>query len=422
MLLFALAGCGTSSRDAHGRRHTLIVAVGADEYGLSLNRDRLGRYPLNANLCDPLVRLAADFTVAPALAAHWSAQPGNTVRFVLRPAVTFSDGTPLDTRAVSYTLGLIARAHSDFSGLTDSSVHVVDDSTVDITPGRVNRRLPEQLVHPTYALLAPGSDPTRRPVCTGPFRLGEYLARDRLTVVRNARFRGTPARLDSLIFRFIPDEATRLLALRSGEVDLIVDDRRSSATALARVPGLRVVTAPTGAVVVLFMNLNGAAPYQQLRNLAVRRAVAQAIDRHALVEHVLGGRDRASAVSTVNPPSVLGSHAALVHGVPHDSSAAVRALGPRRRTMTLIANPSAVDRGTMEFVQAQLASVGIDAHVESLDAAAYEQRLNSGAFDLDLETPSQNDANPAFLLALRWYSRSGTRSVAFTPPAGVGTR
>jgi ABC-type transport system substrate-binding protein len=174
------------------------------------------------------------------------------------------------------------------------------------------------------------------------------------------------------------------------------------------------VTAPAGAVIVLYMNLHGVAPYHQLRDSALRRAVAMAIDRRTLVERVLGGGGSAALVATVNPPSVLDAHAALVHGVPYDAAAAARALHGRRRTLALIANPGALDRATVEYVQAQLAGVGIAVAVDPLDAAAYESRLNSGAFDLDLKMPSQNDANPAFLLALRWYSRSGTRSAAFT--------
>ena len=151
----------------------------------------------------------------------------------------------------------------------------------------------------------------------------------------------------------------------------------------------------------------------QLRESSLRRAVATAIDRNTFVQQVLGGGS-AALVATVNPPSVLGAYASLVQGVPYNPQAATRALQGRRRSLTLIANPSSIDRATVEYVQAQLAQVGIDVAVERLDAAAYESRLNSGAFDLDLELPSQNDANPAFLLALRWYSRSSTRSVAFT--------
>lgn len=414
ILPLVLVGCGRPEGDQSAARRTLVVAYGADEFPLTSNRERLGRYPLNAGVCEPLVRLERDFTLVPALAARWESHGPGAVRFVLRSDVTFSDGTPFDARAVATTLGQAARTRTGYSFLSDSSVRVIDDTTLDVRPERENRRLVEQLVHPTYGIFQPGSDPARRPVCTGPFRLAEYVPHDHLTVVRNDRYRGERARLDTVIFRFIPDETTRTLALRSGDVDAIVDVGPSNAIALARAPGLRVVTAPPGAVIVMYMNLHGAAPYHQLRDVGLRRAVAMAIDRRTLAQHVLGGGGGAALVATVNPPSVLGTDAALVRGVPYDPDGAIRALRGRRRALTLIANPGAIDRATMEYVQAQLARVGIDVAIEQLDAAAFESRLNSGAFDLDLELPNQNDANPAFLLALRWYSGSDTRSAAFT--------
>ncbi|MGI8547422.1 MAG: ABC transporter substrate-binding protein [Gemmatimonadaceae bacterium] len=413
LLLLALVGCGSPRGKAGPERHTLVVAYGADEFPLTINRERLGRYPLNAGICESLVRLTDNFTVAPALATHWERHEPDAVRFILRRGVVFSDGRPLDARAVAYTLAQAARTHTDFSFLSDSSVHIIDDTTLDVRPARVNRRLVDQLVHPTYGIIEPGSDPTRRPICTGPFRVADYVAHDHLTVVRNDRYRGERARLDTLIFRFIPDETTRTLALRSREVDAIVDVNRSNASALERVPGLRIVTAPPGAVIVMYMNLNGIAPYDQLRDVVLRRAVAMAIDRRTLVESVLGG-ERAALVATVNPPSVLGAYASLVKGVPYDPATATQALHGRPRSLTLIAQTGSIDRATVEYVQAQLARVGIEVVVEQLDAAAFESRLNSGAFDLDLELPNQNDANPAFLLALRWYSKSNTRSARFT--------
>ena len=392
----------------------MVVAYGADEFPLTLNRERLGRYPLNAGICEPLVRLTHDFAVAPALATRWEYRAPNTYRFYFRSDVAFSDGSRFDARAAAHTFEEAATTRNDYSFLSDSSAKVVDDTTLDIRPARENRRLIDQLVHPNYSLVSPRSDPARRPVCTGAFRMAEYVAHDHLTVIPNESYRGTRARLDTLVFRFIPDETTRTLALRSGDVDAIVDVGRSNASALERVPGLRVVTAPPGAVIVMYMNLHGAEPFHQLRDSAIRRAVAQAIDRRTLVDDVLGGGGRSSLVATVNPPRVLGSYSVMVHGVGHDPDAARRTLAGRRRRLRLIANPGSIDRGVVEYVQAQLARVGFDVQVEPLDAAAYESRLNSGAFDLDLELPNQNDANPAFLLALRWYSKSNTRSVAFT--------
>ena len=413
LALLMLAGCTTGTHDAGRARRTLVIAYSADEFPLALNRDRLGRYPLNAGICEPLVRLTSDFTVAPALAARWERREPNAIRFFLRRGITFSDGTPLTAKSVAYTLADAARTHTDFSFLADSSVRVINDTTLDVRPARVNRRLVDQLVHPTYGIIEPGSDPARGPVCTGAFRLADYVAHDHLAVVANERFRGQRPRLDTLIFRFIPDETTRMLALRSHQVDMVVDVSRSNAIAAARTPGLRVVTAPPGAVIVMYMNLNGTGRFTQLRDLSLRRAVAMAIDRSTLVQNVLGG-DAAAVVATVNPPIVVGSYASFVRGISYDPGSAMRLLHGRRRSLTLIAQPGSIDRAVVEYVQAQLAKVGIDAVVEQLDAAAVESRLNSGAFDLDLELPNQNDANPAFLLALRWFSKSNTHSVGFT--------
>jgi len=412
VLLLALLASVGCTRDAARQQHTLIVAYGADDFPLAFNRERLGRYPLNAGICEPLVRLTREFAVAPALAARWEHLDSNAVRFQLRPRTRFSDGATVTAAAVAGTLAQLTRARVDYSSLSDSSVRVLDDSTFDILPARINRRLVEQLVHPMYGIIEPGSDPARRPVCTGPFQLVDYVAHDYLTVARNDRYRGPRPPLDTLVFRFIPDELARTVALRSGQVHAIVDVGRANATSLARQPGLTVVAAPMGAVIVLYMNLNGTGPYAQLRDTSLRRAVAMAIDRQSLVRHVLGHASSA-VVSTINPPAVMGADAALVRGVAFDTAEARRRMQGRRRSLSMIAAPSSIDRATVEYVQAQLARIGIDVRFESLDAAAYESRLNTGAFDLDLELPNQNDANPAFLLALRWYSRSSVRSARY---------
>jgi peptide/nickel transport system substrate-binding protein len=144
------------------------------------------------------------------------------------------------------------------------------------------------------------------------------------------------------------------------------------------------------------------------------------------VDRVLEGE--AAAVLTVNPPVVLGRHTARVKGVPHDPREAARLLeaaawrvggdgvrvrdGERLR-LTMLTQPGSVDPAVAQFVQAELARVGIEVEIEQLDPGAYSSRINSGRFDLDIELPNQNDANPAFLLALRWYPKSEVASATF---------
>lgn len=91
----------------------------------------------------------------------------------------------------------------------------------------------------------------------------------------------------------------------------------------------------------------------------------------------------------------------------------IRVRGARQLVLTLICWPE-FDNSVLEFLQAQLAAVGIEMRIVRFpDNASYTARVNSGTFDLDLEAGSQNDGDPIFLPALRFYSKSPVKSVAF---------
>ncbi len=207
----------------------LVVGYGGDPWVDASEGDqkRLPNYPLNADVCETLVRLTPDFEVAESLASDWELVGDNTFRFTLKDEPRFSDGSPLDAEAVKYTLDYTV-AEPPTSGLSflgPDSTKVIDERTVEVTPTRPNLRLVEQINHPTYAVLAPGSDPLNdpQPTCTGPFEVTEYVENERLVVERNDDYWDTPAKLDKITFRFIPDDTTRTLALQNGDVDLITD-------------------------------------------------------------------------------------------------------------------------------------------------------------------------------------------------------
>ncbi len=430
--LFGLPGCDGPRAEAEvdstvpAERQELVVGAGADDFVLEINRHRLGMYPINASICESLVRLTPEFGIEPWLATRWEYRGDNTWRFHLRTGVRFHDGQPFEAEGVRYSLHRAVRTDIGHGFLTENSVRVVNDTTVDVRTSQPNLRLVEQLVHPSFSMVAPGSDPATRPICTGPFRFAQYVRGSHLTAERNDRYWGEKAKLRKLTFRFIPDDNTRALALRSGEVDLILDVHRSMAAALEAAPGIRVVRAAPGAVMLVYIATRGEPPYTKLADPTLRRAVALAIDRQLLVDRVLEGE--AAAVPTVNPPVVLGRHAARVKGVPHDPREAARLLeaagwrvggdgvrvrdGDRLR-LTMLTQPGSVDPAVAQFVQAELARVGIEVEIEQLDPGAYSSRINSGRFDLDIELPNQNDANPAFLLALRWYPKSEVASATF---------
>ncbi len=431
LCLVLLAGC-TGRRSS--TEHELVIGARADDYVVEPLKSKLGMYPLNAQICEPLVRITADYQIEPLLAVRWEHR-GNTWRFFLRPGVVFSNGQPLTSEAVRYTFARLVQG--DRAGiyqhiyLDENSVSVVDDLTVDITPARPNERLLEQLGHANYGIIAPGTEPAAEPVGTGPFKLVEYQRGQWLKLERNVRYWGQRPPLGRLTFRFLPDDTTRVLALQAGEVGMILDVPREQAATLRAQRGTRVVEAPVGRVASIFLNIHGQASHDLLANRNLRRALALALDRRALIEKVWEGNGE--LVATIGPRAMLGEHGSMVAGFPYDPQGAaqlltqagwtpgadgVRVREGRRLTLTIIAWPE-FDTATIEFLQGQLATSGIELRImRSPDAASYQARVESGEFDLDLEGANQNDANPLFLPALRFYSKATSKTVRYFAPGG----
>ena len=151
----------------------LVVGVEADGYTRAGDKANVGLYPLNINVCEPLVALGPDYEVLPLLATTWEYVGENTWRFSLRRGLKFHDGQEFTAEAVKYTLDRIARTGGGVIKVGPDSVNIVDDSTVEITPTKPNMRLVEQLTHTKNGMLAPGRDPAEvHPGREDPHRAG----------------------------------------------------------------------------------------------------------------------------------------------------------------------------------------------------------------------------------------------------------
>ncbi len=406
-------GGGPSDSAQPPVRQELTVGVTQDQYTTEGAQASLGVAAPNANIYETLLYMGPNFEIKPLLAERWEFRAPNTFRFFLRKDVKFHDGQPLNAQAVK--AGVFDRAAAA-GGLTlkagpDSTV-VVDDYTLDFTPKIANLRVFEQIVHASYPVIAPGSDVGRKPVGTGPFRFVEYVAKERIVVERNADYWGERPSLDKLTFRFYPDSSARRLALESGEIDVAFDVPRADVKSL-KAKGVNVPTSPVGGYEVLFANLTGRAPYDQLADANLRKAVAYGIDRKALITGVL--EDLATPDQSMVPPASLGRHASVVKGIQYDPAQARRLLddagwrvgsggirekdGRQLRLVLVSGYPSAeVLRPVPAFVQAQLKAIGIDVTIdERPDSASFRDRIRLKEGDLFLEQRSQNDADPSFL-------------------------
>jgi peptide/nickel transport system substrate-binding protein len=430
-----LSACAEDEGDGDGGTESverrLIVGVADDGYTTQGAEADVGQYPLNANIFEGLVRMDSNYEIQPVLATDWEFEAPNTWRFTLRQDVTFHDGTPFNAEAVKYTFDRVAKTGGGTPGFGKDSTKIVDDYTVEVTPSFENRRLVEQLVHPQYSIIAPGSSPAREPIGTGPFKFIRYDRQEQIVVERNDDYWGERATLEQITFRFLPEPNARRLALEAGEVDLILDVPREAVPDL-EAKGFVVDTSEVGAYSAMYQNISGQKGYTILQDVAVRKAIGYAIDREALVEGVLEGL--ASSEQTMIPARLLGEeNAAKIEGYAYDPEQAAQLLedagwtvgedGIREKdgqplNLELINGfPTAQAHGAIpEFIQDQLRDVGIAVEiVKTPDTPAYEERLNSGEGDLWMEQGSQNDANPAFLPALLFWSTGLFGDIGYQP-------
>ena len=433
LLPLSLATACTADKRAAAKARPLVVAVAGDGYNTTTGSD-VGIYPVNANIYETLVRLSPTYQIEPLLAKTWEFVAPNTWRFHLRTGVAFHNGSMLTAKDVVWTMHRIARTPGGTMGLGPSSARAIDDSTVEITPVRPNRRLVEQLTHPNWSVLAAGTEPGKKTVGTGPYHLAEYVKGDHITVERFGGYWGAAPKLERITFRFFPDPNVRVIALRSGEVDVAADLPRESAAAAEQFPGVNVTRSPVGGYEAIYINIHGAPPFNLGSNAAIRRAITHAIDKAAITRNVWLGN--AEPASTLMPAAMLGYNARIVSTSEFDPTRAMKTLdsagwvlgsdgfrhkGLRHLALSLIVgfpNPE-IHKPMPEVLQAQLRRVGIDLKIEEVaDNAAYQARIRKGDGDLWAEAGGQNDGNPCFLPDLLFYggdSESSAYSHLFAP-------
>ncbi|MDX1437761.1 MAG: ABC transporter substrate-binding protein, partial [Anaerolineales bacterium] len=252
----------------------------------------VGMIPVNTNIFETLVTMDENFQLVPGLATSWEYDEERGVWiFNLREGVTMHNGEPFTSADVVYTMndratGLWASLiGGDFD---ETSTTAVDDLTVEIKTSNV--QAPGQLAHPLWGIRADGTNPYEgEHIGTGPFMFEEYEPENFISVTKFEDYWGEPAGVDQVVFRFMPDPNTRVLALEAGEVDAIYDIPREGASTLQGVDGVDLHPATVSAYQALSVNVMGEEPYDIVRDVLVREAIGYAIDRPTLIDIALDG-------------------------------------------------------------------------------------------------------------------------------------
>ncbi len=298
---FALAGASfsmlpwTAGESAPVRGGTLTIARPVDSISLDPYRDSSAPGAWVYGLIyDSLVTLSPAMKVQPGLASSWRVLSPSKVRFFLRRDVRFHDGTPCNAAAIKFTFDRTFNAKSpgiwaSFAGPIKGAT-VVDDYTVDVesTEPFAPLLLSMAVVHGGMvspdAVRKQGDAFGRHPVGTGPFKFVEWVPNDHITLERNDAYWGPKAYLDRIVFRIIPEEEARVIALRTGEVDMVLLPPLTALPALQRDPNY-IVYSTTGTRTVFIACTLTQPPMDDVR---VRRALMLATDRKSIVDNIVG--------------------------------------------------------------------------------------------------------------------------------------
>ena len=327
---------------------------------------------LYSNVFEGLTRFDGDGAVVPGLAKDWDISGDGTVyTFNLNSGVAFHDGTSMDAEDVKFSLD---RARSEdstnaqkglFAGITD--VTVIDPMIIQVTLDQPNGSFLFNMAWGDAVIVAAESieNIASNPIGTGAFEFSDWVQGDRLELVRNDNYWGTPAVLETATFRFISDPTAAFAAVMAEDVDVFVGfpapENLPQFEADSR---FQVLVGNTEGETILSTN-NKMPPFD---NLLVRKAVAHAIDRQAIIDGAMFGYGTpiGTHFAPHNPDYVD-----LLANSPYDPVKAKAFLAeagfPDGFTTTLKLPPPSYARRGGEIIASQLRQIGINAEISNLE-------------------------------------------------------
>ncbi len=247
-----------------------------------------------ANIYEGLVKVDSSGVFLPGLANGWViSADGLSYTFNLRKGVVFHNGEAFDAAVAKWNLERAAKPENGnihpeyFNGI--ESIATPDSHTLVIHLKDVDALFIAHMAEGDAVMLPMKgfADAKSNPIGTGPFKFVKWERGDRVEMVRfDDYWNPFLPYLDRVTFRFISDPAAQIAALKAGDIDVIgYIAAPESAMMLEKDRRFKVYAGTTTGEVIMSTN-NKAAPFD---NLLVRRAMAHAIDRQAVVDLVMFG-------------------------------------------------------------------------------------------------------------------------------------
>jgi peptide/nickel transport system substrate-binding protein len=380
------------------RSANLTIGLGTDVTALDPHYHNLT--PNNnvaAHIFGYLVQRNEKSQLEPGLATEWKAIDPLTWEFKLRKGVKFHDSadfTAADVVASIERVPTVPNSPSPFTAYTKQikEMIVVDPLTIRFRTATPYPLMPSDMTQVAIVSKAAAKASTddfntgKAAIGTGPYKLVRYAKSDRIELARNDAYWGGKTAWEKVTLRLLPQDAARVAALLSGDVQVIENVPTTDVAGLRKDKRLTVFRTVADRLIYLHMDSDRDVspfvtdragkpmPKNPLKDPRVRKAISKAINRQAMVEKVMEGE--AIPAGQLVPDFLFGATKNL-KAEPYDPAGAKKLLAeagyPDGFGLTIHSpnNRYVNDAKVAQAVAQMLARVGIDTKVVAMPSSTY---------------------------------------------------
>jgi len=375
----AAACAGGGAGGGAGGEKVITIAQYADAISLDpQDTNDNASFSIEKPMLEGLVGFNEKMEIVPQLAEKWDASPDAKVfTFYLRKGVKFHDGTPFNAEAVKANFDRVRNPDNKLKRYTLFSVidkiDVVDEYTVRFTLKEPFGAMVATFAHPAGGINSPaavqkyGKDYGKNPVGTGPYKFVEWVPNDHVTMVKNPDYwdKENGAKVDKIIVKPVPEAGTRIAMLQKGDAQFINNLPPAQAQTVKDDKNLTLIQ--TDGIYCYWIAMN--TQKKPFDNVKVRQALNYAIDKESIIKNVFKGYGR--VMDSPLAPGVWGYTKVMTY--PYDPAKAKQLLAeagyPNGFKATMRATETTENKEAMVAFQAQLAQVGVQVEVQTLDSA-----------------------------------------------------